>query len=194
MKPEYADDIRRAVEVLRRGGLIVYPTDTVWGIGCDATSPEAVRKVFSLKRRADAKALITLVGSEGQLERTVADVPEVAWQLIEYAEKPITIVYDSPSAVAGLAAELQAPDGSIGVRLTREEFSAALCRAFGRPLVSTSANVSGEPTPMCFAQISSDIIDGADYVCESRRDEAPATAASTVMRLSAGGLFKILRP
>ena len=194
MKPEYADDIRRAVEVLRRGGLIVYPTDTVWGIGCDATSPEAVRKVFSLKRRADAKALITLVGSEGQLERTVAEVPEVAWQLIEYAGKPITIVYDSPSAAAGLAPELQAPDGSIGVRLTREEFSAALCRAFGMPLVSTSANVSGEPTPMCFAQISSDIIDGADYVCESRRDEAPAPAASTVMRLSAGGLFKILRP
>jgi Putative translation factor (SUA5) len=103
-------------------------------------------------------------------------------------------VYDSPSAAAGLAPELQAPDGSIGVRLTREEFSAALCRAFGRPLVSTSANVSGEPTPMCFARISSDIIDGADYVCESRRDEAPAPAASTVMRLSAGGLFKILRP
>lgn len=194
MNPLFAEDIRRAVEVLRKGGLIVYPTDTVWGIGCDACSSEAVRKVFALKKRADAKALITLVGSEGQLERTVADVPEVAWQLIEYAEKPITIVYDAPSASARIAPELQAPDGSIGVRMTREEFSAALCRAFGRPLVSTSANVSGEPTPMCFGEIARDILNGADYVCASRREEPPAAAPSTVMRLSAGGLFSIIRP
>ena len=187
-------DIRAAVEVLRRGGIILYPTDTVWGIGCDATSSEAVRRVFALKGRPDAKALITLVGSQGQLERTVDEVPEVAWQLIEYSSKPITIVYDAPARDAGIAPELLPPEGTIGVRLTAEPFSAALCRAFGKPLVSTSANPSGAPTPLCFNQIDPDIIAGADYVCTSRRDEAPAQAPSTVMRLSADGTFKIIRP
>lgn len=188
-------DVKACMEVLRKGGIIVYPTDTIWGIGCDACCPEAVRKIFSLKRRADAKALITLVGSEGQLERTVADIPEVAWQLIEYNEKPLTIVYDSPAPEAGLAPELCAPDGSIGVRLTSDEFCAELCRRLRHPLVSTSANVSGGNAPACFADISSEILDGADYVCLARRAEKPAAAApSTVMRLSAGGLFKVLRP
>ncbi|MDE5683104.1 MAG: Sua5/YciO/YrdC/YwlC family protein [Muribaculaceae bacterium] len=188
-------DIKACLDVLRRGGVIVYPTDTIWGIGCDACCSEAVKKIFELKKRADAKALITLVGSEGQLERTVADIPDVAWQLIEYNEKPLTIVYDAPLREAGIAPELRAQDGSIGVRLTSDEFCAELCKRLRRPLVSTSANVSGEPAPACFDDISKEIIDGADYVCMSRRDEKPAEAApSTVMRLSSGGLFKVLRP
>lgn len=188
-------DIKACLEILRRGGIIVYPTDTIWGIGCDACSSEAVKRIFELKKRADAKALITLVGSEGQLERTVADVPDVAWQLIEYNPKPLTIVYDAPLPEAGIAPELRAPDGSIGVRLTSDEFCAELCKRLRRPLVSTSANVSGQAAPACFADISKDIIDGADYVCMSRRDEKPAQAEpSTVMRLSSGGLFKVLRP
>lgn len=188
----YTDDIHAATEVLRRGGLILYPTDTIWGIGCDATNSEAVRRVFEIKKRSDAKALITLVGSEGALERTVEEVPEVAWQLIEYSDRPLTIVYDKAAPV--IAPELSAQDGSIGVRITREEFSQALCRAFGKPLVSTSANISGMPSPGCFAEIDPAIISAVDYVCTSRRDEAPGSGRpSTIMRLSAGGLFKIIR-
>ena len=191
---KYNDDIRHAVEVLRKGGVILYPTDTVWGLGCDARNAEAVAKVFAIKHRADAKALITLVGSLAQLERTVDDIPEVAYSLMEYNEKPLTIVYDRPAATARLAPALLAPDGTIGVRLTTEPFSAALCRAFGAPLVSTSANISGQPTPACFAEIADEVKVAADYVCTSRRDETTPAAASTVMRLGAGGQFKILRP
>lgn len=189
---QYTDDIRAAVDVLRRGGIILYPTDTIWGIGCDATDSEAVKKVFEIKRRSDAKALITLVGSEGALERAVDEVPEVAWQLIECSDRPLTIVYDR--AARDIAPELSAEDGSIGVRITREEFSAGLCRAFGKPIVSTSANISGEPSPGCFAEISPEIVNAVDYVCLSRRDETPGAAKpSSIMRLGAGGLFKIIR-
>ena len=191
---DFSEDLRRAVKVLREGGVILYPTDTVWGIGCDARNAEAVAKVFAIKQRDDAKALITLVGSLAQLERTVDEVPEVAYDLIEYSERPLTIVYDGAAPGARLAPALLAADGTIGVRLTREEFSARLCQAFGAPLVSTSANVSGRPTPLCFDEIEQEIKDAVDYVCESRRNEAPASAPSTVMRLGAGGEFKIIRP
>lgn len=191
----FRDDIRTAVDVLRRGGIIVYPTDTVWGIGCDATSSEAVRRVFALKQRADAKALITLVGSLAQLERTVDCIPEVAYQLIEYSERPVTIVYDHPDPVACIAPELLAEDGTIGVRVTTEPFSRALCEAFRKPLVSTSANISGQPAPATYTEISSKILEGADYVCLTRRDESASTnKPSSVIRLSEGGLFKIIRP
>lgn len=192
MMPDYSDDIRLAVDTLRKGGLILYPTDTVWGIGCDACSSEAVRRVFALKRRADAKALITLVDSLATLERTVEEVPEVAYQLIEVADKPVTIIYDSPRRGA-VAPELTAADGSIGVRVTSEPFSQALCRAFRKPLVSTSANVSGAPAAACFAEISPEILEGVDYVCTSRRDEKAAASPSSVIKISSGGLFKILR-
>lgn len=191
---DYGQDIRAAVDVLRKGGVILYPTDTVWGIGCDATNPEAVRKVFKIKQRADSKALITLVGSTGQLERTAAGIPEVAWQLIEYADRPLTIVYDGAAESAGIAPELLAEDGSIGIRVTNEQFSAALCRTFGKPLVSTSANISGHPTPAYFDEISSEILDAVDYVCTTRRDDRTPARPSTVMRLSEDGTFKILRP
>lgn len=191
---EYADDIKAAVAVLRKGGIILYPTDTVWGIGCDATSSDAVRKVFEIKRRADAKALITLVGSLAQLERTVDGIPEVAYQLIEFSERPLTIVYDGANPGAHIAHELLAADGTIGVRLTGEAFSAALCRAFGKPLVSTSANISGQPTPATFADISPEILSAADYVCLSRRNDNTPAKPSTVMRLSEDGSFKVIRP
>lgn len=190
----YSDDIRRAVDVLRRGGVILYPTDTVWGLGCDATCTEAVKRIFAIKQRSDAKALITLVGSLAQLERTVDGIPEVAYQLIEYSERPLTIVYDGPLPSARIAPELLADDGTIGVRVTSEEFSAELCRAFRKPLVSTSANISGQPAPEVFAQISPEIIAAVDYVCTSRRDEVPGhSRPSSIIRLSAGGLFKIIR-
>lgn len=188
--PDIKQDINSAVDTLRRGGIILYPTDTIWGLGCDARNEKAVRRIFDIKHRADSKALITLVDSLAMLDATVEEVPEVAEQLIEAAVAPVTIVYDKGRDVAP---SLLAPDGSIGVRLTREPFSAALCRAFRGPVVSTSANISGAPSPMCFAEIDPEIIGAADYVCASRRDEPPAAKASSVIKISSGGLFKILR-
>lgn len=184
------DDIRQAVDVLRRGGVILYPTDTVWGIGCDAANDEAVRRVFDIKKRSDSKALITLVDSLAALERVVPEVPDAAYQLLDVAVEPLTIVYDSAT---GVSAKLQASDGSIGVRVTVEEFSKELCRMFRRPLVSTSANISGTPTPLCFADISPEIINAVDYVCTSRRDEPKAHKSSTVIKVSKGNVIRMLR-
>lgn len=189
MNQSWQSDIKAAVDTLRRGGLILYPTDTVWGIGCDATDGEAVRRVFELKRRDDSKALITLVDSVAALERVVDEVPEVAYQLVDVAVDPLTIVYDRG---VGVAPELLAADGSIGVRVVSEGFVHELCRAFRRPLVSTSANISGEPAARCFAEISPEIISGVDYVCMSCRDSLPAKASS-VIKISKGGEFVILR-
>lgn len=187
---DFTNDINQAVKVMRRGGIIIYPTDTIWGIGCDARNSDAVKRVFEIKKRADSKALITLVGSEAALERTVENVPDVAWQLIEVADRPTTIVYDHGS---GVAPELLADDGSIAVRMTREPFSAQLCEAMRGPIVSTSANVSGQPSPACFADIPQEILDQADYVCASRRDEAPQPNPSMIIKISDSGVFKILR-
>ncbi len=188
--PEWRDDIHRAVDVLRRGGVILYPTDTIWGIGCDARCAEAVRKVYEIKKRVDSKALITLVDSLSMLDSTVQSVPEVAEQLIEVAVDPVTIIYDQGR---GVASELLAPDGSLGVRLTREPFSASLCRTFRGPIVSTSANLSGEPSPLDFDSISQEIKDAVDYVCTSRRGEPAANKASSIIKISEGGVFKIIR-
>ena len=187
---KYIDDIKAAVEVLRRGGLILYPTDTVWGIGCDATNPDAVEKVYKLKQRADSKALITLVGDLSMLERTADGIPDVAYQLIEFSDSPQTIIYDR---AIGVAPNLPAEDGSIAVRVTAEEFSRELCRRFGRPLVSTSANISGHPTPATFSEIDKEVISGVDYVCTSRREEDKKLKASTIMKLSEDGSFKVIR-
>ncbi len=187
---EYRDDIRQAVEVMNNGGIILYPTDTIWGIGCDATNPEAVKRVYDIKHRNDAKALITLIDSEAKLEAYVTNVPEVAWQLIEVAEKPLTIIYDG---ARNLAPNLLAEDGSAGIRITREEFSKNLCMRMRRAIVSTSANISGEPSPKCFADISPDIINAVDYVCTSRRNEEKNPPASNIIKLGAGGEVKVIR-
>lgn len=187
---DYRADIAAAVAVLRRGGVILYPTDTIWGIGCDARNSQAVKRVFEIKHRAEAKALITLVHSLAALDRIVDEVPEVAEQLIEVAVDPITVIYDRGRNVAP---ELLAEDGSIGVRLTREPFSAGLCAAFGGPIVSTSANISGNESAHCFADIAPEILNAVDYVCTSRREEQAVAKASTVIKISSGGLFKILR-
>lgn len=185
------NEVRRAAEVVRRGGVILYPTDTVWGIGCDATNPEAVSKVFAIKRRDDHKALITLVASVDDVAFYVDEMPQVAEQLIEYSEKPITIVYDRG---VRLAPNLLGEDGSVGIRVTKEAFSNALCRYLRKPLVSTSANISGKPSPAVFPEISPEIISAVDYVVNFRRDDLTRRSASTVMRLGNGGEFKILRP
>lgn len=187
---EYNDDIRRAVGVMQQGGVILYPTDTIWGIGCDACNEEAVKRVFEIKHRSDSKALITLVDSEAKLQFYVREVPEVAWQLIDAADKPLTIVYDG---ARNLAPSLIAEDGSVGIRLTHEPFSNRLCQRMKRAIVSTSANISGEPSPHCFDDISEAIREAVDYVCTSRRDEHDNPPASNIIKLGEGGLFKIIR-
>lgn len=187
------DDLSRALEVVRAGGVILYPTDTVWGIGCDATDPKAVSRVFAIKRRDDAKALISLVADEAMLGRWVENVPDAAWQLIDAAESdtPMTIVYDAPR---GLAPNLLADDGSAALRITHESFSRRLCSMLRHPLVSTSANVSGEPTPATFAEIPQEILDAVDYVVEFGRDETAPRRSSSVVKVSDSGVIKILRP
>ncbi|MDE6073096.1 MAG: threonylcarbamoyl-AMP synthase [Muribaculaceae bacterium] len=184
-------DIANAVEVLKKGGVILYPTDTIWGIGCDATRPEAVRRIYEIKRRSDSKALIVLTDSVHQLERYVADVPEIAYSLIDVAVKPMTIVYDKG---INLAPELLAGDGSVAVRITSEAVSAGLCRALRRPLVSTSANISGCPSAPSFSDISDEIKSAVDYVMESRRDEVIEALPSSVIKLGSDGTVSIIRP
>lgn len=183
------DDIKMAVAVLRRGGIIAYPTDTVWGLGCDATNAEAVGRLYELKRRSDAKAMITLVADEAMLEATVDDIPDAARQIIAVATSPVTIVYDRPY---GLAPNLLAPDGSAGVRITSEEWSRRLCRGLGRPVVSTSANFSGEPTARCFAEIDPELLAMVDYVAETGRDGTGAKASS-VIKVDSHSRVTILR-
>jgi L-threonylcarbamoyladenylate synthase len=186
-----SEEVNRAIDVIKCGGVILYPTDTVWGIGCDASNPEAVKKVFEIKQRADNKALIVLVGSANDVAKYVQEMPDIAYDLIEFSERPLTIVYDKGF---GLAPALLGEDGSVGIRVTSEKFSSELCRKLRRPLVSTSANISGQPTPAIFSEISQEIKDAVDYVVDYRRDDVSRSQPSTVMKLSAGGVFTILRP
>ncbi|ERJ78384.1 threonylcarbamoyl-AMP synthase [Prevotella melaninogenica] len=188
MKQE--DDIKKAIEVMRQGGVILYPTDTVWGIGCDATNAEAVAKVYALKRRDDSKALICLVDSDNRLQRYVRNVPDVAWQLIEAVEKPTTLILDG---AVNLAPNLIAEDGSIGIRVTKEAFSRELCYRFQKAIVSTSANVSGEPAAQNYCDISQEILDGVDYVCQSRRQEHKPHTPSSIIKLATDGEVTIIR-
>lgn len=186
----FQEDIKNAVECLRRGGVILYPTDTIWGLGCDATNADAVRRIYDLKKREESKSMLALVDCEAALERVVKDVPEVAWQLIEAAVRPLTIIYDHP---IGMAPNLLAPDGSLGIRITGERFSRELCRRLRRPLVSTSANISGDKSPSCFGEISPAIRDCVDYVVSYRRDDTGNPSPSNIIKVSEGGLIKIIR-
>ena len=172
------------------GGLILYPTDTIWGIGCDATNEEAVRKVYALKRRSDHKAMLLLMDSSAILNYYVQEVPDVAWDLIELADSPLTVIY---SGARNVAPNLLAEDGSVGIRITQEEFSHKLCERFRKPLVSTSANVSGAPSPANFSEISETIKSGVDYIVRYRQEDLSKAAPSHIIKLGAGGLVKIIR-
>lgn len=172
------------------GGLILYPTDTIWGIGCDATNEEAVRRVYELKRRSDHKAMLLLMDSSAKLNYYVQEVPDIAWDLIELADSPLTVIY---SGARNLAPNLLAEDGSVGIRITQEEFSHKLCERFRKPVVSTSANVSGEPSPANFSEISETIKAGVDYIVRYRQDDLRKAAPSHIIQLGAGGLVKIIR-
>lgn len=184
------DDIKNAVEVMKKGGVILYPTDTVWGIGCDATNAEAVAKVYAIKHRDDSKALICLVDSDNRLQRYVRNVPDVAWDLLELAEKPTTVILDN---AVNLAPNLIADDGSIAIRITKEPFSKELCFRFQKPIVSTSANISGEPAAQNYCDISEELLNAVDYVCWSRRQEHKPHKPSSIIKLSENGEVKIIR-
>ena len=186
----FRDDIREAVRVMQSGGVILYPTDTIWGIGCDACNEDAVRRVFEIKRRAEAKSVISLVDSEVKVEFYVRSVPEVAWQLWECSDEPLTLVLDG---ARNLASGVIASDGSVALRVTREAFSRQLCMRMKRAVVSTSANIAGEPAPRCFSEISPEILQAVDYVCLSRRDEAPRQTPSHIIKIGPSGEVKIIR-
>ncbi len=190
LTPEMREDIKRAVEVMNKGGVILYPTDTIWGIGCDATNEEAVRKVYDIKRRNDSKALIALVDSEAKIEFYVRDVPEVAWDLMEYATKPLTIIFDDARNLAG---NLVAEDGSVALRQTHEPFSRELCQRMKRAIVSTSANISGQSSPGNFSEIAEEVKQAVDYICTSRRDERKNPQASSIIKLSKSSEVKVIR-
>jgi L-threonylcarbamoyladenylate synthase len=184
------EEIKKACQVMREGGVILYPTDTIWGIGCDATNEEAVRRVYEIKRRADSKAMLVLVDSAVKVDFYVQDVPEVAWDLIELADKPLTIIY---SGARNLAPNLLAEDGSVGIRVTSEEFSKRLCQQFRKAIVSTSANVSGQPSPQNFSEISEEIKAAVDYIVDYRREETTQAKPSSIIKLDKGGVIKIIR-
>jgi len=185
------EDIKSALEVLQKGGVILYPTDTIWGLGCDACNEEAVKRIYAIKKRIDSKSMLILMENAALLDRYVEEVPEIAFDLIEVTDKPLTIIYDGAK---NLANNLLAEDGSIGIRITTEVFSSDLIRRFKRPIVSTSANVSGKPSPACFDEIDPQIIDAVDYVVKYRQDDRQKALPSSIMKLGRGGEIKIIRP
>lgn len=185
----FNEDLKKAVDTLRAGGVILYPTDTIWGLGCDATNSEAVEKIFKIKNRADSKSMLSLVGSDGMLQQFVEDIPDIAWELIDAAVNPLTIIYDKPR---GIATNLLAEDGSAGFRISHERFSQALCKRFRKPVVSTSANISGTSAPRSFSEIDPAIIEAVDYVVESNRNIANSSP-SNIIKISNYNVVKIIR-
>ena len=184
------EDLQNALRVLREGGVILYPTDTVWGIGCDPTNEQAVQKIYDLKRRADSKAMLLLTDSMAKVQAYVTDVPDVVWDLVECAEKPLTVIYPQGR---NLATNLIAQDGSVGIRITNEAFSKQLCMRFKKPIVSTSANVSGQPTPAFFDEISEEIKAGVDYIVQARQDDREKKQPSSIIKFEKNGTFAIIR-
>ena len=188
------EDIKQAVETMRKGGVILYPTDTVWGIGCDATNAEAVKRVYAIKQRDDSKALICLVDSDARMQRYFRNVPDVAWQLIDSMKesdaKPTTLILDG---AINLAENLIADDGSVGIRITNEPFSKELCFRFQKAIVSTSANISGEPAAQNYGDIDPRILEAVDYVCWSRRQEHKPHTPSSIIKLKENGEVIIIR-
>ena len=186
----FNNDIVQAIEVLNKGGIILYPTDTIWGIGCDATNEAAVKKIYAIKQREDSKSMLVLVDKDVRLNNYVKDIPEMAYDLIDLSEKPITIIYDG---ARNLAAGLMNEDGSVGIRVSREPFTQKLIERLKKPIVSTSANISGQNSPAFFDQISEDIKKAVDYIVSYRqKDRTPATQSS-IIKLRANGEIKIIR-
>jgi L-threonylcarbamoyladenylate synthase len=184
------DDIKKSLEVLKSGGVILYPTDTIWGIGCDATNIEAVQRIYKIKKREDSKSMLVLMENPALLERYVDDVPEIAWDLVEISTTPLTVIY---SNAKNLATNLIALDGSIGIRFTKETFTSQLIQRFRKPIVSTSANISGEKSPAFFNEISEEIKSQVDYIVEYRQDDVTPATPSSIIKLGSGGRIEIIR-
>lgn len=189
MNSDINQEVHKAFEIIKEGGIILYPTDTVWGIGCDATNPEAVAKIYQLKQREELKSMIVLMNSEKMIYNVFKEVPEVAWQIIDLSEKPTTIILDEPRNVA---ANLIASDKTLGIRLVKEPFCFKLMEKMKKPLVSTSANISGQPTPIAFKDISQEIIKGVDYVVNLHQDKI-AGKPSTIIKLTNDSQVKVIR-
>ena len=184
------EQINQALEVLRRGGIILYPTDTVWGIGCDATNPEAVGKIYALKKSENKKSMLVLLDQIEKVSLYIQKVPDVAWQLYEVADKPLTLIL--PEA-RGVAANLIPEEGTLGIRIADHGFCKRLIRKLRKPLVSTSANITGQPTPATFSEISKEIVDGIDLVIDPQFDEHPTHKASSILVVGIDGEIKIIR-
>ena len=187
---EFADDLKKAVEVLKRGGIILYPSDTIWGLGCDATRQEAVERIFSIKRRDDGRSLIVLVNGFGMLEHYVRSVPEIAYQLAEIAVSPLTIIYPEGR---NLAPGVRVSDGSVGIRICSDGFCNELVTRFGKPVISTSANISDTPAPAVFSEIDKVIADSADYVVSYRQTDRTRNTPSSIIKVEYNGVIKIIR-
>lgn len=184
------DEVAKALKVVQEGGIILYPTDTIWGIGCDASNTEAVKKIYRLKQRDEAKSMIILLDTENRLESYIREVPSIAYELIEYAENPLTLVM--PGA-KNISPALISEDGSVGVRIAIHDFCRQLIQRLRKPIVSTSANISGRPSPQNFGQIDPEIIDGVDYVVDLEQHSMELKKPSTIMRLQPDGRFEFLR-
>lgn len=184
------EEINKALEVLKNGGVILYPTDTVWGLGCDATNEEAVAKVNAIKGRAEDKSLIILLENDNKLQSYVTEIPDVAYELIEYAENPLTIVF---SGAKNLAKGVINSDGSVGIRVVKHDFCEQLIQRFRKPIVSTSANISGQPTPKLFDEISDEIKDAVDYIVDFEQENRTAKKPSTIIKLGPSGQFEFIR-
>ncbi len=183
-------EIQNALEVLQNGGIILYPTDTIWGIGCDATNAKAVERIYRLKQREESKSMIVLVHNDLQLEQIIPNVPDIAWDIIDLTEKPTTLVLDHPK---NIASNLIAKDHSLGIRITKDSFCKRLIQQLNAPLVSTSANISGEKSPLTFNEITTDILQGIDYIVNLRQNEKIQLKSSTVIKLKDNGEVKVLR-
>ncbi|MDR1526353.1 MAG: threonylcarbamoyl-AMP synthase [Dysgonamonadaceae bacterium] len=184
------EELKKAYHIVAKGGIILYPTDTIWGIGCDATHAEAVQRIYNLKQRPDTRSMLVLIDSPEYLPYYVNECPDVALDLIKYSVKPLTVIY---SGAKNVASNLIAEDGTLGIRVTREAFSGQLCQWLKKPLVSTSANISGQPAPANFSEISNEILMGVDYVVNYRQQEKQKRQASSIIRLGKGGVIKVIR-
>lgn len=184
------EEINNALEIIKGGGVILYPTDTVWGLGCDATNEEAVAKINAIKGRAADKSFIVLLNSENQLQSYVTEIPDVAYELIEYAENPLTIIF---SGAKNLAKNVINTDGTVGIRVVKHSFCEQLIQRFRRPITSTSANVSGQPTPQFFDEISQEIINAVDYVVDFEQELRIPKKPSTIIKLGPSGQFEFIR-
>lgn len=182
-------EINNALNILKQGKVLLYPADTIWGIGCDATNYEAVQKIYDIKQRDDSKALICLVSDFKMLNQYIEDIPEVAYDILKHTKKPTTIIYDNPKWVAE---NLIADDNTIGIRVVRDGFCNALIKRFKKPIVSTSANISGTPSPTCFKEIDDEILKGVDYIVDLQR-EKKSGKPSSIIKLSSDGIVKIIR-